>query len=99
MYAVYVMYVLHAVHVMYVKYYSDVVKKLQIRIGGNLRNQLVLQICGLQICDSILEHRTALLTSPPARPPPNKGLLQKSSIRGSSVRSALTIHEDTGFQS
>ena len=60
--------------------YNDVVKKLQTRIGRNLPNQLVLQICGLQICDSILGHRTALLTSPPARPPTNKGLLQKSSI-------------------
>ena len=57
--------------------YSDVVKKLQTCIGRNLPNQLFLQICGLQICDSILGHRTALLTSPPARPPTNKGLLQK----------------------
>ena len=53
---------------------------MQTRIGGNLPNQLVLQICGLQICDSILGHRTALLTSPPARPPTNKGGLQKRSI-------------------
>ena len=60
--------------------YSVLLKKLQTHLWRNLPNQLVLQICGLQICDSILGHRTALLTSPPARPPTNKGLLQKSSI-------------------
>ena len=53
---------------------------MQTHIGRNVRNQWVLQFCGLQFCDGILGHRTALLTSPSARPPTNKGVLQKRSI-------------------
>ena len=52
---------------------------MQTRIGRNVRKQLVLQFCGLQICDSKPGHRTTLLNPLSARPPTKEGVLQKRS--------------------
>ena len=48
---------------------------MQTHLGRNVRIQWVLQLCGMQLCDSTPGHRTTLLPPPPAGLPTNEVFL------------------------